>query len=375
MKTATKKPAIKKPATKKLTAKKQAVKVLTAPKAGTRATSASKAKAASGATISTSAKRPSKSPKLPAKAHTSPKERALGIDSNFLGLEPSASGYDASTIVIVSAPYEKTVSYGGGTAKAPAAIIDASHYVEFLDDEFHRELCFERGIATLPPLDFSKVEGRAMLDMLEEAVANELKNEKFVVTLGGEHTISTAPILAHYALHPDMSVLHFDAHSDLRQEYGGTPYSHACFMSRVAEAGFPMERLVQVGIRAQSIDEWRFAKQRGINTFYATEIRRKEHGKKWQKAVVDALPTEEVYVTFDVDYFDPAIMPTTGTPEPDGFLWDETMEIFRRLNKSGKRIIGFDVVELSPNPAQQHATYLVAKLVYRILNFAFSKGR
>jgi agmatinase len=298
------------------------------------------------------------------------KVQALSTDQNFLGLPEEASSYDKSKVVIISAPYEKTVSYGGGTGEAPAAILDASHYVEFFDDEFQRELCFELGIATLEPLDFGTRTGTEMLRQLQDAVAKELSNGKFVITLGGEHTISTAPIMAHVKKYPKLSVLHFDAHSDLRQEYGGTPHSHACFMARVADAGMKMDRVVQVGIRAQSIDEWRTAKQKGVKTFYATAIRRKDHGKKWQKAVVEALPTDDVYVTFDVDYFDPSIMPTTGTPEPDGFFWDETMEIFRRLHKAGKRIVGFDVVELSPNAAQQHATYLAAKLVYRILNFA-----
>jgi agmatinase len=108
-----------------------------------------------------------------------------------------------------------------------------------------------------------------------------------------------------------------------------------------------------------------------VKPFYATELRRGTHGKEWQRSVVKALPTNEVYITFDVDYFDPSIMPTTGTPEPDGFQWNETMEIFRELKRAGKKIVGFDVVELSPDAKIPHATYLVAKLVYRMLNFAF----
>ena len=196
---------------------------------------------------------------------------------------------------------------------------------------------------------------------------------KFVVTLGGEHTISTAPIMAHYAKHPKMSVLHFDAHSDLRSSYSDTPYSHACFMARVADEGMPMKNVVQVGIRAQCKEEYEFARKQGVKTFYASRIRRGDHGANWQKKVAEALPTNDVYVTFDVDYFDPAIMPATGTPEPDGFQWNETMEIFRELRRMGKRIIGFDVVELSPDARQRHATYLAAKLVYRMLNFALAK--
>ncbi len=298
--------------------------------------------------------------------------KALPTSNNFLALPKESSTYESSKIVIVSAPYEKTVSYGGGAAKGPAAIIDASHYVEFLDDEFFRELCFEHGIATLPPLDFGKRAGKTMLDYLQRTVSKEIENGKFVVTLGGEHTIATAPIMAHFEHYPNMSVLHFDAHSDLRMEYSGTPYSHACFMARVADGGFLMKRVVQVGIRAQEKAEFEYAKKLGIQTFYATRIRKGEHGTNWQSSVIKVLPTNEVYVTFDVDYFDPAIMPSTGTPEPDGFLWNETMEIFRELNRTGKRIVGFDVVELSPDPKTKHSTYLAAKLVYRMLNFAFS---
>jgi len=298
--------------------------------------------------------------------------KVQSTSKNFLALPKESSAYDSSKIVILSAPYEKTVSYGGGTAKGPEAIIKSSHFVEFLDDEFFHELCFEVGIATLPPLDFGKRFGKGMLDFLERAVAKEIANGKFVVILGGEHTISTAPIIAHCGRYPKMSILHFDAHSDLRMEYSGTPYSHACFMARVADFGFPMNRVVQVGIRAQEKAEFEYAKSLGVQTFYATRIRKGEHGEQWQKAIVQALPSEEVYITFDVDYFDPAIMPSTGTPEPDGFFWNETMEIFRELNRAGKRIVGFDVVELAPDPKARYATYLAAKLVYRMLNFAFA---
>ena len=298
--------------------------------------------------------------------------KALPTSQNFLALPKENSSYDESKIVILSAPYEKTVSYGGGTSKGPQAIVKASQFVEFLDDEFFRELCFDLGIATLPSLNFAKKSGKAMLDFLKKAVSDQIQNSKFVVTLGGEHTISTAPIMAHYENYPNMSVLHFDAHSDLRMEYSGTSYSHACFMARVADEGFPMDRVVQVGIRAQEKAEYDYIKKLGIRTFYATRIRKGEYRQNWQRAVVDALPTEEVYVTFDVDYFDPAIMPSTGTPEPDGFQWNETMEIFRELNRAGKRIVGFDVVELAPDQKVLHSTYLTAKLVYRMLNFAFA---
>jgi agmatinase len=299
--------------------------------------------------------------------------KALPTSKNFLALPTENSAYDRSEIVILSAPYEKTVSYGAGTANAPSEIVKASQYVEFFDDEFFKELCFERGIATMPPLNFGAKTGQAMLDQLAAAVSQHITARKFVVTLGGEHSISTAPILAHYAHYPKMSVLHFDAHSDLRDSYSGTAYSHASFMARVSDGAFPMKRVVQLGIRAQCREEYDFIRKNKIKTFYATEVRRGIHGKNWQQTVAKALPTNDVYITFDVDYFDPSIMPTTGTPEPDGFQWNETMEVFREMRRAGKRIIGFDVVELSPDPKARHATYMVSKLIYRMLNFAFAK--
>lgn len=295
----------------------------------------------------------------------------LDTEHNFLAIEEEISSFENSAIAILSAPYEHTVSYGGGAGKGPKGIIDASAYVEFYDDEFDRELCNEVGITTIKPLAFGKKVGEKMLEMLEKSVSELLDAGKFVVTLGGEHTISTAPIAAHFKRFPNMSILHFDAHSDLRQSYADTPFSHACFMARVAEF-FPTERITQVGIRAQCKEEAMFIREKKIKTFYASAIRRGIHGENWQESVVKTLGNE-VYVTFDVDYFDPAIMPATGTPEPDGFLYSETLDIFRLMKKAGKKIIGFDIVELAPMKNLQHPDLTTARLVYKMLNFAFAK--
>ncbi|MBL7999724.1 MAG: agmatinase [Candidatus Kapabacteria bacterium] len=296
--------------------------------------------------------------------------KTLNTSKNFLAIEKEFSSYDTSAIAIVSAPYEATVSYGKGTGKGPEAILKASAYVEFYDDEFDRELCFEKGIATLRPLAFGKSRGADMLRQLDDAVTHVINEGKFCVTLGGEHTISTAPIAAHFRKFPTMSILHFDAHSDLRDEYEGTPYSHACFMSRVAEF-FPTERITQVGIRAQCREEAEFIKSRNLNTFYASAIRRGLHGADWQTSVVNTL-SNDVYVTFDVDYFDPSVMPATGTPEPDGFHYAETLDIFRKLIASGKRIVGFDIVELAPDKSLPHSSLTTARLLYKMLNYAFA---
>lgn len=296
--------------------------------------------------------------------------KTLSKDKNFLAIEKEYSEYENSEIVITQAPYEHTVSYGGGTRFGPEAVLNASAYVEFYDDEFDRELCFDKGIATLQPLDFGNAIDSDALDIIEGQVSEILSAGKFAVTIGGEHTISTATIAAHFRKFPDMSILHFDAHSDLRNEYEGSKYSHASFMARVVEF-FSPDKITQVGIRAQCREEAEFIKTNGINTFYASAIRRGMHGEDWQKKVVDTL-SDEVYITFDLDYFDPAIMPATGTPEPDGFLYSETLCILRNLIASGKTIVGFDLVELAPIEGLEHPNLTAARFVYKLLNFAFS---
>lgn len=293
----------------------------------------------------------------------------LDSNNNFLAIDTHCT-LNESAIVIVSAPYEHTVSYGGGTRLGPKGILKASAYVEFYDDEFDNELCFEKGIATLEPIEFGSNTDRAALNIIETQVRELLDIGKFVVTLGGEHTISTAPIKAHYDKFPDMSILHFDAHSDLRDTYHDTPYSHACFMARVAEF-FPTDRITQVGIRAQCKEEADFIKEKKVNTFYASAIRRGLWGDDWHSSIVNSL-AEEVYITFDVDYFDPSIMPSTGTPEPDGFLYAETLQLLRKVRSAGKKIIGFDIVELAPVENTYHPDLTTARLLYKMLNIAFA---
>lgn len=296
--------------------------------------------------------------------------KVLGPTSNFLAIEQRYSSLESSKVAIVSAPYEHTVSYGGGTKLGPKGVIEASAYVEFYDDETDRELCFDVGIATLKPLAFGKKTDRAALDMIEEQVDELLDMGKFVVTLGGEHTISTAPIAAHYRAHPSMSILHFDAHSDLRESYQGSKYSHASFMARVAEF-FPPKLITQVGIRALCKEEAAFIKEEGVHTFFASAIRRGLHSATWQKRVVDTL-AKDVYITFDVDVFDPSIMPSTGTPEPDGLMYSETIDVIRAVVASGRRIVGLDIVELAPDKRTPHADLTTARLLYKILNLAMT---
>jgi agmatinase len=297
--------------------------------------------------------------------------RALGTASNFLGLPATSSSFDASKIVVLPAPYEHTVSYGKGTRSGPAAVLRASRFVEFYDEEFGRELCFDRGIATLPPLTFGKKVDRQATDHIEDAVTRLLNQGKFVVTLGGEHTISLGPIAAHMRKFPDLSVLQIDAHSDLRESYEGSAYSHASVMARVAGI-LPPNRIVQAGIRAQCIEEARYIRANKVNTFYAHEIRAGRYAGRpggWQREALERL-TDHVYVTFDVDGLDPSVMPSTGTPEPNGLLWAETVDLLRQVGEH-RTIVGFDVVELAPSKSAPHADLTAAKLVYKLMNCAF----
>ncbi len=298
------------------------------------------------------------------------KIKYYGIKNNFLAIEEEYSNYNNSLIAILPVPYEQTTSYGKGTSKGPKAILDASHYVEFFDEELERELCFEKGngICSLHPVEFKDKKGKKALDLIYENVKRLIDDKKFVVTLGGEHSISTAPIQAHFDSYKDLSILHFDAHSDLRMEYEGSKYSHASFAARVAEF---TTSITQVGIRAQCKEEYDFIKKNNIKTFYAFEIRNGKYGNDWQAKVIETLQ-ENVYITFDVDYFDPSIMPSTGTPEPNGFYWDETMKLLKQLGEK-KKVVGFDVVELSPRKDFPYPDFLTAKLIYKMLNYFIPK--
>lgn len=293
----------------------------------------------------------------------------LPPESNFLAIPENVSLLDNSKIVIVPAPYEHTTSFGKGAANGPDAILKASAYVEFYDDEFDKEVCFNNGIATIQPINFDNIYDEKAVSKVYEIVKTLIEQNKFVVTLGGEHTIAIAPIKAHFEVYPAMSLLQFDAHSDLRDTYEDSPYSHACAMARVAEF-FPPENMTQIGIRAQCIEEAHFIKDKKIHTFYASGIRNKKYGENWIDNIVSTL-NDDIYVTFDLDAFDPTIIPSTGTPEPDGLNYQNVLDIFWAIKKANKRIVGFDVVELAPIPELHYPDLTAARLVYKILNFIF----
>lgn len=292
--------------------------------------------------------------------------KVLGESENFLGLEEKYSSFENSRITILPCPYERTTSYGKGTANGPTAILKSSHYIEFFDEELRKETCFEQGISVMQPLEFEEINDKHCLELIYSAAKQLLDNGKFVVTLGGEHTISSAVIRAHFEKFKNLTILQFDAHSDLRDKYEGTKYSHACFAARVAEL---TKNITQVGIRALCKKEYEFIQKNEIQTFFAHRIRKKQFDKKFIENVISTL-NENIYITFDVDYFDPSIMPSTGTPEPNGFYWHETMELLRRVMKK-RNLVGFDVVELAPREDFPFPDFLTAKLVYKIIGYKF----
>lgn len=292
---------------------------------------------------------------------------------NFLGLPDEWSDFERSRVVILPLPYEHTTSYGKGTAGAPEEIIRASRYLELYDEEIDAETYrLTEGISTSPPVYFgSECVDAEAVERIRDRVAGLITQGKFVVCLGGEHTIAVGTAEAHSRFYEDLTVLQLDAHSDLRQEYEGNRYSHATVMARVFDFN---RNIVQVGIRSQSAEEAEFIKDRKIGTFYDSGIRQGRYngaGGSWHDAVISRL-TGKVYITIDCDFFDPSMMPAVGTPEPGGFGWHETVEFLRRVAEK-RHIVGFDVNELAPVPSFVHPQFIVSKLVYRLIGCIFSR--
>lgn len=278
----------------------------------------------------------------------------------FLGFENSVDDLTKAGAVIVPVPAEFTTSYGKGTALGPEAIIDASPYLEFYDDEIDFEV-WRKGIYTAKPIqtDDSVAE---LMKRVENEVGGYLAKKKFPLILGGEHSISYAVHQAMLDVYPDLSVLQFDAHSDLRDSYEGSQFSHACVMRRIWEKN---KRITGVGIRSQSVEERQFVIEERIPLYYASRLK----GGEFPAEILDTL-SEQVYITFDADFFDPAIMPSVGTPEPGGFFWYETLSFIRKVFAS-KNVVGVDVVEFCPLKNLIHPDFLMAKFVYKLLGYKF----
>lgn len=281
---------------------------------------------------------------------------------DFLGLDASDATWDRSTAVILPIPYEATTSWGTGTRDGPAAILDASQYVELYDDELDAEP-FRHGVCTLPGIELTQAGPEAAVAQLRDLYDRLLgmAGKRFVIGLGGEHSISSAPATVWVdRLGDELSILQVDAHSDLRPEYHGTPWSHASVMRRILDR---TNNIVAVGVRSLTVEESALIREREIVTVFAEELRR----PGWVERAVESL-RPNVYITFDVDFFDPSVIPGTGTPEPGGGDWWQALDLLRAVFAQ-RNVVGADVVELAPRQDDLASPMTTAKLVYKLIGY------
>lgn len=281
-------------------------------------------------------------------------------NKSFGDLPAEFRSEETSRIVIVPVPYDKTSTWIKGADKGPAAIIEASANMELYDIETDSEV-YRRGIFTDKPV-LCKSSPDIMAGLVEKRIVSLLSKGKFTVCIGGEHSISIGAIKAHAKKFEKISVLQLDAHSDLREEYHGSKFNHACVMARVRE----ICPIVQVGIRSMDTCEKKNLDYSRI--FFAEDI---YNNKNWIPKVLRKL-TKNVYITIDLDCFDSSVMPSTGTPEPGGLFWYDCIELLKKVSQS-KNIVGFDIVEMCPNKINKAPDFLAAKLIYKLLSYIFSK--
>jgi agmatinase len=280
---------------------------------------------------------------------------------NFLGLRNQNP--KKAKVWILPVPLEATVFNLGGTKEGPKAIIDASRNVELFDEDLKKDIS-KIGIFTLPFLSLTKNSPKEAIFQIQDAIEKILKNKKFPVILGGEHTLTLGVVLALKRFFKnEFSILQFDAHCDLRDEFEGTRYHHATFARRIVDD--LKIKVCQVGVRAISKEEFDFLKKtKRVKIFYKRNYD--------ERGILNFL-TKRVYLTIDLDSLDPSIMPAVGTPEPEGLFFENVLEIVKAVTKE-KEILGFDVVELSPIPGFFAPNYLAAKLISKILGIVFGKA-
>jgi len=284
-----------------------------------------------------------------------------GLPFNFGGLEDEHASLERARIAVLPAPYDFSTTYQGGTRWGPRAILAASQNMELWDEELGAT--YRAGIHTLPEIEPTALGPEAMAERVEKAVGWILDRGKVPAMLGGEHSLTAGAVRAAAKRARGLSVLQIDAHADMRDRYLDSPYSHACVMRRVRE----IVPVASVGIRSMSEEEARHL-ERQPAPVWSTRAFRALNGR-WDP-ILKAL-TDEVYVTFDLDALDPSALPATGTPEPGGLDWYEAVDLLAAVAKRS-RIVGFDVVELSPIPGQVASDFLAARLTYRMMGLALA---
>ena len=285
----------------------------------------------------------------------------LKFPHNFAEIPESFSGFKNSKVAIVPIPYEKTTCYVKGTQKGPDAIIKASTQMELYDEELGT--VFEHGICTLNELKIDE-KPEQMVGICYSHIKNLLGDNKFVVILGGEHSITSGIVKAFKEKYNNLSVLQIDAHADMREEYQGSKNSHACSMKRTIE----LCPIVQVGIRSLSYEENEFVKEKKLRIFWAKGI---IDNDRWFDEAISKL-SKNVYITIDLDGLDPSIMPSVGTPEPGGIGYYQLLRFLKKVCEK-RNVVGFDVVELCPNIYEVSSDLTAARIVYKLIGYKFFK--
>ena len=280
---------------------------------------------------------------------------------SFLDTPPDEVSLEDARVVLVPVPYDSTTSYRGGARHGPAAIVTASRQLEDYDVELDRDIS-EVGIYTAPEIVPDVSGPKAMVDVVEHVVERLAAPDRLVGLLGGEHSITVGAVTALADSHPDISVLYLDAHADLRDEYMGSRWSHACVARRLHEVC----PLVEVGVRSLSLEERRFIRDNEVPVvFWPPE---NGNAQSLAKTVIDSL-TPSVYVSIDLDVLDPAVMPSVGTPEPGGMGWHDLTGLLRAV-AGERKIVGFDVAELSPGEGPEAGAFTAAKLVQKVIGYS-----
>ncbi|MBF8267388.1 MAG: speB [Dehalococcoidia bacterium] len=283
------------------------------------------------------------------------------IPWNFAAIPPEESNPEECRVAIVPVPYDSTTSYRGGTREGPRAIIEASRQLEDYDMELGREV-YRVGIYTAPEVEPHVGSPEAMAQRVRDVVEPWVRKGKLLALLGGEHSISVGAVEALRDVHPDLSVLYLDAHGDLRDEYMGSRFSHACTARRIWE----MCPLVQVGVRSLSQEEMAFIQQEGLRVYFKGEG---SAPSSWSVEDVVRSLSGKVYVSIDLDVLDPSLMPAVGTPEPGGMGWEALLGLLRAVCRE-RSVVGFDITELCPTAGPPSCAFVAAKLAYKVMGYA-----
>ncbi|WP_029036644.1 agmatinase [Salinimicrobium xinjiangense] len=275
---------------------------------------------------------------------------------NYAGIPDKYARLDDAKVVLIPVPYDGTSTWGKGADKGPDAFLEASENMELFDIETRTEV-YKKGVYLAPPVTENSSPEK-MVEAVHKTVKNYIKQEKFVTIFGGEHSISIGTIRAFNESFEDLTVVQIDAHADLRPEYEGTTCNHACAVHEASKK----TNLIQVGIRSMDISELDHMDENQV--YWAHDLY-----EDWMDDAIGQM-TPNVFITIDLDAFDPSIMPSTGTPEPGGIFWYETLEFLKLMFKK-KNVVGFDIVELNPNENEKSSDFLAAKLYYKMLSYKF----